>query len=173
MELIAQPLDGVFVVRRVPHRDDRGYFARTYCEREFGQRGLVDRFVQWSVSFNQARATLRGMHWATGETKLVSCIAGAVHDVVADVRPQSRTRGKWLSYELSAASGDALYVPEGVAHGFLTLADEAVVQYGISAFYEPSAAKGFRWNDPTFAIEWPQPPRHVSARDLAYEDFRW
>lgn len=176
MEFVATPIAGAVLVRQQRQLDERGYFARTFCAREFSKQVLVDRFVQSSVSYNEQRGTLRGMHWSVSpheETKLVSCLSGTIHDVIADLRPDSSTRGRWTAFELSAASGDALYIPAGVAHGFLTLTPHAVVSYEISAYFEPTASRGFRFDDPTLAIEWPFSPSVVSQRDQSYAPFTW
>ena len=155
--------------------DERGFFARTFDAAEFARRGLAAAFPQCSVSFNARAGTLRGMHFQAEphqEAKLVRCTAGAVYDVIVDLRPGSPTRGRWTAVELSAANRRALYVPEGFAHGFQTLVDASEVFYQISASYEPSAARGVRWDDPAFAIAWPPAePRILSERDRAYPDF--
>jgi dTDP-4-dehydrorhamnose 3,5-epimerase len=173
VKLEATELPGAFVVELEPHADERGFFARQWCAREFAERGLDARLAQVSVSHNTARATLRGMHYQAaphGEAKLVSCVRGAIFDVLVDLRAGA-TRAKWIGVELSAANRRALYVPDGVAHGFVTLADDSDVQYCISTFHEPSAARGVRWNDPAFAIRWPIEPRVMSARDASYADY--
>jgi len=168
-------LAGVFIVDPQSVRDERGLFARTFCAREFAERGLDPRVVQCSTSFNARRGTLRGMHYQAapnGETKLVRCTAGAIFDVAVDLRPGSATHRRWVATELSASSRRALYVPEGVAHGFMTLEDASEVLYQMSAFHEPGAARGVRWDDPAFAIAWPSEPVAVSARDRAFPDYQ-
>lgn len=167
-------LQGAFLVEPEPAPDARGLFARTYCEREFAAHGIRARFVQCSTSFNRRRDTLRGMHYQAepaAEEKLVRCTQGAIYDVIVDLRPGSATRLKWFAAELTADNRRALYVPKGFAHGFKTLADESEVYYEISAFYEPSAARGLRWNDPALGIEWPGGEPILSARDAGYPDF--
>ena len=162
---------GAYLIDPRRRADERGFFARVFCERQFAERGLCTRFVQCSVSFNRRRGTLRGLHYQAApheETKLVRCTRGAIWDVIADLRPGSPTRGKWAAAELSADNGQMLYVPAGLAHGFQTLRDDAEVLYMISAFYDPAAARGVRWDDPTLAIDWPgADERVISARDLA------
>jgi dTDP-4-dehydrorhamnose 3,5-epimerase len=162
----------VFLVE--PHRleDERGFFARTFSQDEFEARGLASHFVQCSLSFNKSRGTLRGMHYQCAphqEAKVVSCLRGAIFDAVIDLRRGSPTYGRWFATELSAANYAMLYVPEGCAHGFQTLEDDTVVFYQISEVYHPECARGVRWNDPAFGIQWPFPPRHISQRDASYE----
>ena len=167
-------LTGAFVIELEPHRDERGFFARSFCRREFAEHGLATEFVQSNVSWNERAGTLRGLHYQLaphGEAKLVRCTAGALYDVIIDFRPHSRTRFSWLGVELSARERNMLYVPEGFAHGFLTLEPETEVFYEMSSFYAPDAARGVRWDDPHFAIEWPREPDVISQRDRSYPDF--
>jgi dTDP-4-dehydrorhamnose 3,5-epimerase len=167
-------VDGVLVVVPEIHEDERGFFARTWDRDAFGERGLNDRVVEASLSFNRRRGTLRGLHYQVaphGEAKLVRCTAGAIFDVALDLRPASPTFAAWAGVELSAENRLALYVPEGCAHGFLTLADDAEVGYQISAPYTPEAARGVRFDDPAFGIEWPEEIIVVNARDRTYPDF--
>jgi dTDP-4-dehydrorhamnose 3,5-epimerase len=167
-------LDGAWLIEPEPHHDERGYFARVFCEREFGARGLCTRFVQHSLSLSHKRGTLRGMHFQRppfAEVKLVSCSAGAVHDVIIDLRPGSPTYRQWLDVTLSAQDGRRLYVPAGCAHGFQTLSDNAQVSYLISAFHVPNAASGVRHDDPAFGIRWPLPVSAIAPKDRAWPDF--
>ncbi|HVZ71805.1 MAG TPA: dTDP-4-dehydrorhamnose 3,5-epimerase [Polyangia bacterium] len=167
-------LAGVFVIRLERREDERGFFARTYCARELRQAGLDPEIVQSSVSYNRVRGTLRGLHYQAEpyeENKIVSCIRGAVHDVVVDIRRDSPTYKEWLGVELSADAGTALYVPKGFAHGFLTLEDDAMVTYDISTYYEPSSVRGIRYDDPAIGVAWPTKPTVVSAQDLARPSF--
>lgn len=167
-------IPGAFVVDLEPSSDDRGFFARQWCGRELAAHGLVDRLAQTSLSFNRARGTLRGMHYQAaphGETKLVHCTRGAIFDVIVDLRPGA-AHCRWAGYELSARDRRMLYVPDGVAHGFLSLEDDTEVQYFISTYFEPSAARGVRYNDPAFAIRWPGPAQVISPRDASYPDYR-
>lgn len=169
-------IPGVLVVALERLEDERGSFARTYCEREFAARGLETRWVQCSLSSNAARGTLRGMHYQAEpepEVKLVRCTRGAIHDVVVDLRPDSPTFRQWVGIELSAENGLALYVPTGIAHGFQTLEPHSDVLYQISAFYRPELARSVRWDDPAFGIEWPDDVRTISAKDRAVADFSW
>jgi dTDP-4-dehydrorhamnose 3,5-epimerase len=167
-------LPGVFEVTMEPNRDQRGFFARSWCAREFAEHGLDPRLVQCNVSFNERRGTLRGMHYQAspfGEAKLVRCTAGAIYDVVVDLRPESATFKRWCGLKLTAANREMLYIPEGVAHGFLTLADNTEIFYQMSEFYHPDLSRGVRWNDPAFGIEWPEPVAVMSERDRTYSDF--
>lgn len=170
-------LRGVFEIDLAPQQDERGFFARSYCWREFEQHGLNPRVVQCNVSYNRHRGTLRGMHYQAppaSEAKLIRCLRGALYDVVVDLREESPTYCQWFGTELTARPGGPsrmLYVPEGFAHGFLTLEDDTEVFYQMSEFYAPAAARGFRWNDPSFGIGWPEPVRVISERDQEYPDF--
>jgi dTDP-4-dehydrorhamnose 3,5-epimerase len=165
---------GVWVLEVERFHDERGFFARTWCEEEAARHGAALRTVQCNVSFNAKRGTLRGMHYQSApfeEIKVVRCTAGAVLDVAVDVRPGSPTHGRHVAVELTAANHRALYIPVGCAHGFLTLADDTEVAYQMSEYYAPGHARGFRWNDPYFGIEWPEPVVVISERDRTYPDF--
>ena len=167
-------LPGVWVVAPEPVEDVRGFFARTWCEREFTAHGLEGRWVQSSVSFNKKKGTLRGMHFQRApyeEVKLVRCVRGALYDVVLDLRRASPAYKRHVAVELSADSRKAVYVPPGVAHGFQTLVDDTEILYEISTPYTPSHAAGVRWNDPAFGIAWPDPDPIMSDRDRGYPDF--
>jgi dTDP-4-dehydrorhamnose 3,5-epimerase len=164
----ATPLEGAYVVEPEVMEDERGGFARTWCEREFAALGLEARVVQCNVSFNRRAGTLRGLHYQEaphGEAKLVRCTRGAVHDVIVDLRPGSATRLVSYAIRLDADSRRMLFVPRGFAHGFQTLADDSEVFYQMSAFHEPSAARGLRWDDPALGIRWPLPDPILSPRD--------
>jgi dTDP-4-dehydrorhamnose 3,5-epimerase len=167
-------IPGAFRIELEPIADERGFFARTFCRREFAAAGLVTDFVQASVSFNPVPGTLRGMHYQVApheETKLIWVTKGRLWDVLVDLRPGSPAYLGHAAFELSAEPRAALYVPCGVAHGFLTLEPATEVFYQISAFHEPSAARGVRWNDPAFGIAWPSEPVLISERDRSYPDF--
>ena len=167
-------LPGVFLVDPERHADERGFFARTYSADEFAAHGLDPRVEQCSMSYNPRTGTLRGMHYQRephGEVKLVRCTMGAVYDVVVDLRPASPTYCQWVGVELTAENRRMLYVPEGCAHGFLTLVDQTEVFYQISQPHHPTAGAGVRWNDPTFGVAWPSAPRVMADRDAAYPDF--
>ena len=165
---------GVWVVEPERLEDERGFFARTWDTREFAERGLNGRLVQCSVSYNARRGTLRGLHYQAApheEAKLVRCTAGVVYDVAVDLRAGSETLCSWVGVELSAENRLALYVPEGCAHGFLTLADDSEIVYQMSAFHSPEAARGVRYDDPAFAVDWPDEVVLVNERDRSYPDF--
>ena len=162
---------GAWLVEVERAADERGFFARTHCVAEFAARGIATVFRQSSISFNKRRGTLRGMHYQASphaEAKLVRCTAGAVFDVIVDLRASSPTSRRWYGAELSAANRRALYMPEGVAHGFISLSDDSEILYMISVDYVPGSAHGFRWNDPAIGIEWPLEPTTISARDASY-----
>lgn len=166
-------LGGVVLVELEPHVDDRGMFARTYCEAEFAAEGLPTDFPQCNLSTNDRLGTLRGLHFNLephGESKLVRCVRGAIHDVVVDLRQGSPTRFRHLGIQLTADNRLALFVPAGFAHGFLTLRRDTDVYYHMGSRYVPSAARGLRWNDSTLGIDWPTTPAVVSATDASYPD---
>ena len=168
------PLAGAFVVELERREDERGFFARSFCQQEFEKHGLNPRLVQCNVSFNAKRGTLRGLHYQAKpheEAKVVRCTQGAVFDVMVDLRPGSKTFKRWHGVELSAANRRALYIPEGLAHGFVTLTDDAELLYLMSEFYHPECARGVRWDDPAFRIEWPVANPHMSERDRTYPLF--
>lgn len=175
MKFRATPLAGAFTVAIEPQADRRGYFARTWCSREFAAHGLPAQIVQTSVSRNLRRGTLRGMHLQlppSQEGKLVSCLRGAIHDVIIDMRPQSPTYLQHFALELTAETHDALYVPPLMAHGFQTLEDGVEVLYQMSDFFAAELAFGMRWNDPAFKIRWPIGEDIVILpRDATYPDF--
>jgi len=167
-------LAGAFVITIDRVNDERGFFARTFCQKEFRDHGLNPNVVQCNISYNRTKGTLRGMHFQAPphwEAKLVQCVRGSIHDVIVDLRPQSASYGASVGVVLTAHEHKLLYVPEGFAHGFITLEDDSDVFYQMSEFYTPQAGRGFRWNDPAFAIAWPIPPTLISARDAAYPDF--
>jgi dTDP-4-dehydrorhamnose 3,5-epimerase len=167
-------LPGAFVVEIERREDDRGFFARTWCQREFAEMGLNAEVAQCNVSYNRQRGTLRGMHWQAAphaEAKLIRCTRGAIWDAIIDLRPDSPAYAAHFAIELTAESSRALYVPEGMAHGFVTLEDDSEVSYQMSQFYEPTAARGLRWNDPAFGICWPISDPILHPRDAAYPSF--
>jgi len=175
VKFLETALPGVLIVEPEPIEDERGFFARTWCRRELADHGLCPDLEQCSISFNRQRGTLRGLHYQAaphGESKLVRVTRGAVYDVALDLRPGSPSHLQWCAVTLTAENRRALYIPEGVAHGFLTLCDEAEVFYQISRTHAPEAARGVRWNDPAFAIAWPEPVTVISARDRDYPDFQ-
>ncbi len=167
-------IQGVFVIDAEPHEDLRGLFARLFCREEFSSAGLPTDFVQFSTSYNQRRGTLRGMHLQAApheECKLVRCTSGCIYDVALDLRRESLTYGKWRAVELSQSNRRSVLIPAGVAHGFQTLTDGAEVLYHMTEFYHPDLSRGVRWNDPSFAIEWPIATPIVAPRDADYVDF--
>jgi dTDP-4-dehydrorhamnose 3,5-epimerase len=166
-------IDGAFLVDQERHHDERGYFARTFCAADFTEAGLDAAVSQISVSFNAELHTLRGMHLQLAphaETKLVRCTAGRIVDVLVDLRVDSDSFGRWVAHELDAAQGRAMYVPAGVAHGFLTLEPRCEVLYQISVPYVPESSTGLRWDDPDIGIDWPAVPHVVSERDRTLPD---
>jgi dTDP-4-dehydrorhamnose 3,5-epimerase len=174
MKFIATAIDGAFLIEMEAHVDERGYFARTRSDEEFLAHGLDNNLSECSISSNDQIGTLRGMHYQTTpheETKLVTCVRGRIFDAIIDLRENSDSYMQTFSTQLSLQNRQALYIPAGVAHGFLTLEDNCYVQYQIGGLYQPDAARGVRWNDPAFAIEWPFRPAIISARDQGYEDY--
>jgi dTDP-4-dehydrorhamnose 3,5-epimerase len=172
---IETKLAGVYIIELEKIEDDRGFFARTFCQREFEAHGLNPRIAQCSVSFNRRKGTLRGMHYQVApyeESKLVRCTMGAIYDVAVDLRPDSLTHKQWMAVELTEDNRRALYIPAGCAHGFQTLEDNSEVFYQMSEVYHPECARGLRWNDPVFGIQWPSETLVASARDSSYPDFR-
>jgi dTDP-4-dehydrorhamnose 3,5-epimerase len=173
MKFTSVPLGGAHLVELEPVADERGFFARSWCAEEFRSYGLNPGLAQCSLSFNKRKGTLRGMHYQAephAEVKLVRCTSGVIYDVILDLRPASPTYCKWFAIELTAANRKMLYIPEGIAHGFQTLADDTEVFYQISVSYHPESARGVRWNDPLFAIEWPVRDLILSERDRSFPD---
>jgi dTDP-4-dehydrorhamnose 3,5-epimerase len=167
-------LPGAFLIELEKHQDERGFFARSWCQREFSAHGLNPQLAQCNVSLNREKGTLRGLHYQNyphEETKLVRCTSGAIYDVIVDLRPSSPSFKQYVGVVLSAKDHTMLYVHEGLAHGFETLQDNSEVLYQMSEFYVPEAGQGVRWNDPAFNIEWPSPPVVISERDRNYPDF--
>ncbi|MCC6423958.1 MAG: dTDP-4-dehydrorhamnose 3,5-epimerase [Phycisphaerales bacterium] len=167
-------LAGAYIIELEKIADSRGFFAESFSSRQFEQQGLNCRIAQCNVSFNHKKGTLRGMHFQIApatEVKIVRCTRGAVFDAIVDIRPCSATYGQWIGVELSADNHKALYVPEMFAHGYQTLADNSEVTYQVSEFYTPSAARGYRYDDPGFGIQWPLPVVELSGRDAAWEPF--
>jgi dTDP-4-dehydrorhamnose 3,5-epimerase len=164
-------LAGAFLIDLEPIADQRGFFARSFSAQEFAAKGLAVELNHCSVSYNASKATLRGLHYQRTpheEHKLVRCTAGAIFDVVVDIRPQSPSYRRWFGTELTAQNRRSLFIPPGFAHGFITLSDAAEVYYMISVPHAPEHAQGFRWSDLAFGIKWPLTPGVISARDAAY-----
>jgi dTDP-4-dehydrorhamnose 3,5-epimerase len=175
MKFTGVPLQGAYIVELEPLVDERGFFARCWCHEEFLTQGLNPYLAQCSISFNERKGTLRGMHYQAApnsEAKLVRCCAGAIYDVILDLRPVSPTYRKWFAVELSAANRRMLYVPEGFAHGFETLSDQSEVFYQITESHHPASARGVRWNDPQFGIEWPIENPILSPRDRTFPNYQ-
>ena len=167
-------LPGAFVIEIELKQDARGYFARTFCEREFADHGLIARYPQCNVSYNRDRGTLRGLHYNRvphEEAKLVRCQTGTIYDVIVDLRTGSPTLGQWEGLELSAENQRMVYIPKGFAHGFLTLTPHVELFYHMSEFYVPSVGLGVRYDDPGIAIHWPETPRVLSQRDRNFPDW--
>jgi len=167
-------LKGAFIIDLEKREDERGFFARSWCQHEFKDHGLNPSLAQCNVSFNTRKGTLRGMHFQVKpdeEARSVRCTQGSIYDVIIDLRPDSPTFKNWIAEELTAENYRMVYVPEGFAHGFLTLEDRTEVFYQMSQFYAPASARGVRWNDPAFAIQWPMAVQVISDRDRSYPDF--
>ena len=167
-------IPGVFIVEPEQLTDERGFFARSFCRREFEKQGLNPDLVQCNISFNHKRGTLRGMHYQAApyeEAKLIRCTMGAIYDVALDLRKDSPTFKNWVSVELTEKSLNMIYIPEGVAHGFQTLEDDTEVFYQMSQFFNPECARGVRWDDPAFSIVWPEEMVIVSMKDSQYKNF--
>lgn len=174
MKFTPLSLHGAYLIEPEPIHDDRGFFARTWCAEDFRSHSLNPKIVQCSISHNRRRGTLRGMHYQAKphtEAKLVRCTAGGIYDVILDLEQGSATYRQWLAIELTAANHKMLYIPEGFAHGFQTLADESEVFYQISEPYVTECARGVRWNDPAFRIEWPIPDLILSDRDRNFPNY--
>jgi len=174
MRFVGTPLAGAYLIEPEPMSDARGFFARSYCEREFASHGIRGRPVQCNISYNIKRSTLRGMHFQRpphAEAKLVRCTAGGIYDVIIDLRRDSPTFRQWAGFELTSGNRNALYIPEGFAHGFQTLADDAEVFYQMFSLFEPDSAGGVRWNDPAFGIVWPLANPIMSDKDRTFPDF--
>lgn len=167
-------LKGAFIIEPKRHEDERGFFARAWCAKEFEAHGLNPTVVQCNISYSLKKGTLRGMHYQVfphGEAKLIRCTMGSIHDVIIDLRPTSPTYTKHVAVVLTAHDRRMLFIPEGFAHGFQTLNDHTEVFYHMSQPYTPASARGVRWNDPTFKIQWPEDERIISVRDQQYPDF--
>ncbi len=174
MKFIETKLRGAYIIDLERQEDERGFFARTFCQKEFEAHGLNPTFVQCSISYNKHTGTLRGMHYQVApmaESKLVRCTRGAIYDVIIDLRPDSSTYCQWVAVELGGDNYRMLYIPEFLAHGFQTLEDDTEVFYQMSQFYEPEYAQGVRWDDPAFGIEWPISNPTLSEKDISFKVF--
>jgi dTDP-4-dehydrorhamnose 3,5-epimerase len=164
-------LPGAYRISLERREDDRGFFARAWCYDEFTSHGLKANLAQSNLSYNHARGTMRGMHYQLSphaETKVVRCTRGGIYDVIVDLREESPTYLEWLGVELTSDNRDMLYVPEGFAHGLLTLTDDAEVMYHVTEFYTPGAERGLRYDDPAIGIDWPEPVTVISAKDASW-----
>lgn len=171
MKFIETRLKGAFIIEPERLEDERGFFARTFCQKEFEAHGLNPKMVQCNISYNKHKGTLRGMHYQAApmaEAKLVRCTRGAIYDVIIDMRHESPTYCKWLAEELNAENSKMIYIPEGFAHGFQTMEDDTEVFYQMSEFYSPEHARGVRWDDPIFGIEWHLNTKIISEKDNNY-----
>ena len=167
-------LKGAYLIKPEKHLDERGFFTRTFCKKEFEQHGLNSQVAQCNTSYNKVKGTFRGMHYQAAphaENKMVSCGRGAIWDVIVDLRTDSPSYRKWIGVELSEENRTILYVPEGFAHGFLTLHDHTTVLYQMTEFYHPESACGFRWDDSQFGITLPQEIVRIADKDMDYQDF--
>lgn len=175
MDFIETKLKGAYIIKLELIEDDRGFFARSFCKKEFEKHGLKFSVAQGNISCNRDRGTLRGMHYQQRphqEAKLVSCVKGTIYDVIVDLRHDSTTYCNWFCVELTERDYKMLYIPEGFAHGFQTLEDDSMVFYQMSEFYHPESERGIRWDDPKFAIEWPEVDnRQISDKDKSYSDY--
>ncbi len=175
MIFIETILKGAYIIEIEKHEDERGFFARSWCQREFKKNGLNPGLVQCNTTFNRVKGTLRGMHYQVKpyeEAKLVRCTMGSLHDVIVDLRPDSSSFMHYVGVVLSRDNRKMLYVPEGFAHGFLTLDDNTEVFYQMSEFYHPESSRGFRWNDPAIGVEWPLDVEVISDMDRSYPDLK-
>lgn len=174
MKFQSTSLAGAYLIEFEPAADERGFFAETQTAQQFTAHSLVTDLTECSISYNTHKATLRGMHYQVGpqqQTKLITCLRGAIHDTIIDLREDSPTYLESFSAELCLENRKLLYVPAGFAHGFLTLMDDCYVQYQISGEYAPDSGRGVRWNDPRFDLQWPMEPAVISDRDRTYDDF--
>jgi dTDP-4-dehydrorhamnose 3,5-epimerase len=174
MKFTEAKLKGAFIIEIEKLSDDRGFFARSWCQKEFEDHGLISRLVQTNVSSNRKKGTLRGMHYQMApyqECKLIRCTRGAIYDMIIDLRPDSATYKHWTGVELTADNYRMFYVPEDFAHGFLTLTDNTEITYQVSQFYAPGSEKGIRFDDPAFNIQWPLEVSVISDKDRTWPDF--
>ena len=174
MQFKETKLSGAYIIDLDTLEDERGFFARAFCQKEFEENGLRSNIAQCNLSFNHKKGTLRGMHYQVKpyeEVKMVRCTQGKILDVIIDLRKDSATYKKWVGVELSAANNSMLYVPEGFAHGYQTLEDNSVVYYQVTEFYQPGSERGIRWNDPAFNIDWPLEISVISDKDNSHPDY--
>ncbi|OGI00324.1 MAG: dTDP-4-dehydrorhamnose 3,5-epimerase [Candidatus Melainabacteria bacterium GWF2_37_15] len=176
MQFTETKLKGAYIIELEPHSDERGFFARSFCKKEFEKLGLNPEIVQCNVSYNKKVGTLRGMHFQKPpfeETKIVSVTKGAIYDVIIDLKTESDTYCQWFAVELTEGNNKMLYIPEGFAHGFQTLSDDTIVYYQMGNYYNPEYADGIRWDDLAFNIKWPEcENRVISEKDLDYSYYK-
>ena len=175
MKFLETDLEDVYIIQLEKLEDERGFFTRVWDKKIFKDRGLNTDLVQMSYSYSKQKGTLRGMHFQEtpfDEAKIVRCMKGKIFDVIIDLRKESQTYKKWISFELDDENRKMVYIPEGFAHGFQTLEDDTEVIYQMSQFYSPRHSVGFRWNDPLFEIKWPSEPKAISSKDLNFPDFK-
>ena len=175
MKIEKTSLEGCVLIHDTYFEDERGFFARSFCRNEFAKHGLNPELVQCNISFNKTAGTLRGMHYQAEphhEDKLVRCTRGSILDVIIDLRHDSLTYCQWLAVELSAGNYKSLYIPAGFAHGYQTLEDDTELFYQMSEYFKPEVARGIRWNDPVFGIDWPEPVLVISEKDNNYPDYK-
>jgi dTDP-4-dehydrorhamnose 3,5-epimerase len=174
MKFTPLKIAGACLVDLETRGDDRGFFARVFCHKEFADQGLATQFIEINTSFTKYKHTLRGMHYQLGqssEVKVVKCISGRLLDVIVDLRPDSSTFKQWASAELSAENRSMMYIPAGCAHGFMSLSDDVEMTYFVTKSYDPVRERNLRWNDPEFGIVWPHPPLMISDKDAGARDF--
>ena len=174
MKFHKQQFEGVWIIEAEPIADNRGVFRRHFCQKEFQEIGLDIKIVQTNISENKKKHTLRGFHYQLPpheEAKVLTCLKGAVYDVIVDLRPDSESYLKWMPFELKEGDNLSLYVPSGCANGYLTLEDSTTILYYMSEFYSPGSYTGFRYNDPLFSVKWPAEPAVISEKDENFDDF--
>ncbi len=175
MRFIETQLEGAYIIEPEHLEDERGFFARSFCQKEFEEHGLNSKVVQCNISYNKRKGTLRGMHYQAppkAEAKLVRCTHGSIYDVIIDLRHDSSTYCQWIAVELNAGNFRMLYIPESFAHGYQTLEDNTELFYQMSEYYHPKFARGIRWDDPAFGIIWHLPEPIISNKDMSYNDFK-
>ena len=174
MKFIPQTIPGAWLIEPSPFKDERGVFRRHFCAREFAAHGIASNVLQSNISENSHALTLRGFHYQLppyGEGKTLTCLRGKLYDIMVDLRPDSPSYLKWISFELDGENRNSIHIPPGCANAFLTLTDDTLVYYVVSEYYQPGAERGIRWNDPRFGFHWPIDPQHISQKDASWPDF--
>ncbi len=175
MKLLEHKIAGLYTIRPDLHKDERGVFCRSFCEKEFVQHGIPFKVKQGNISENFMKHTLRGFHYQvepTKESKILTCVIGALYNVVLDLRHDSETYKEWVALEISSEQRESIHVPTGCANAFITMADQTIVHYYMGDFFSPDTYRGLRYNDPSFSFKWPCEPAVISEKDLNYPDFR-